>query len=266
PPFKLQGSYRNMNKLAEKIVAAMTPEEVEKLIDDHYAGEAQTLTIAAEQNLLKLAEMRGRLTPEQAERWATIKREFQRVRSLGGAEDDPAVRVASQLSVLAERVEQVKDTLLAAAEREVQAGKELQKAQLASQERLVELMAMAQKRAAAEEKADKPEKKPTTLTPPPLQMPGAGSMEWSRPLIARIATALEALQKATLRVDVHNEPPPGVQELLAQQVAIIERTLVPLVRAATGNLQDVRGLEARVDQMLGMLQEIDEVLRGKYLR
>ena len=30
PPFKLQGSYRNMNKIAEKVVAAMTPAELER--------------------------------------------------------------------------------------------------------------------------------------------------------------------------------------------------------------------------------------------
>ena len=113
-----------------------------------------------------------------------------------------------------------------------------------------------------------PEKKLGTLQPPNLQLAGGGapSMEWSRPLIARIAAAIEGLNQATLKVDVHNEPPAGVQELLAQQVAIVERTLVPLVRAATGNLQDVRGLQQRVDQMLGMLQEIDEILKGKYLR
>jgi len=51
PPFKLQGSYRNMNKVAEKVVAAMTPAELEAVLDDHYQGEAQTLTTAAEQNL-----------------------------------------------------------------------------------------------------------------------------------------------------------------------------------------------------------------------
>jgi hypothetical protein len=96
PPFKLQGSYRNMNKLAEKVVAAMTTDELERLVDDHYQGEAQTLTIAAEQNLLKLAELRGRQTPEQLERWTTIKREFvrgQRRRASGEAADGRAAVV-----------------------------------------------------------------------------------------------------------------------------------------------------------------------------
>ncbi|HEY4178805.1 MAG TPA: DNA repair ATPase [Kofleriaceae bacterium] len=73
PPFKLQGSYRNMNKIAEKVVAAMTPGELEALVDDHYKSESQTLTTAAEQNLLKLGELRGTLDATQARRWADIK-------------------------------------------------------------------------------------------------------------------------------------------------------------------------------------------------
>ena len=48
PPFRLQGSYRNMNKLAEKIVPAMNDDELDNLIDDHYLGESQTLTTGAE--------------------------------------------------------------------------------------------------------------------------------------------------------------------------------------------------------------------------
>ncbi|OYV03739.1 MAG: AAA family ATPase, partial [Verrucomicrobiales bacterium VVV1] len=51
PPFKLQGSYRNMNKIADKIQPLMTDAEVATLIADHYRGEAQTLSQAAEANL-----------------------------------------------------------------------------------------------------------------------------------------------------------------------------------------------------------------------
>lgn len=97
PPFKLQGSYRNMNKIAEKVVAAMTDKEVEALIDDHYQGEAQTLTTAAEQNLLKLGEMRGRLSPEQQARWQQMKEEFVRQRRMGSATDDPVTRLTGAL-------------------------------------------------------------------------------------------------------------------------------------------------------------------------
>ncbi|MEU3711709.1 DNA repair ATPase [Streptomyces catenulae] len=74
PPFLLQGSYRNTNKIAARLVPVMNDTETEALLDDHYRAEAQTLTGGAEANLLKLAELRGRLTPDQARRWAEIKR------------------------------------------------------------------------------------------------------------------------------------------------------------------------------------------------
>ncbi|MBE2248472.1 MAG: DNA repair ATPase [Myxococcus sp.] len=109
PPFKLQGSYRNMNKLAEKIVAVMTDAEVETLIDSHYAGESQTLTTSAEQNLLKLAELRGRQTPEQKARWEEIKRGFKRVQTQGGADDDPVVRVTGTLAALGEELSRIRE-------------------------------------------------------------------------------------------------------------------------------------------------------------
>lgn len=100
PPFKLQGSYRNMNKLAEKVVAAMNADEIERLIDDHYAGESQTLTKGAEQNLLKLGELRQRLSPAQLTRWQEIKQGYQRVQRMGGQDDDPIARVTGSISGL----------------------------------------------------------------------------------------------------------------------------------------------------------------------
>lgn len=104
PPYKLQGSYRNMNKLAERIVPAMNDAELESVIDDHYVGEAQTLTTGAEANLLKLAELRGRLTPAQQSRWTEIKQAYLRTRALGGAEDDPMTRAVGAIGLLADRV------------------------------------------------------------------------------------------------------------------------------------------------------------------
>ncbi|MEU7257544.1 DNA repair ATPase [Streptomyces rimosus] len=73
PPFLLQGSYRNTNKMAARLVPVMNDTELASLVDDHYRGEAQTLTTGAEANLLKLAELRGRLGPGQARRWAEVK-------------------------------------------------------------------------------------------------------------------------------------------------------------------------------------------------
>ena len=106
PPFKLQGSYRNMNKMAEKVVPVMTEEEVEQLIADHYRGEAQTLTVGAEENLLKLAELRGTQTSEQLERWQQIKDDFVRHQSLGDS-DNPVAAIASQVSLLQKSLNQI---------------------------------------------------------------------------------------------------------------------------------------------------------------
>ncbi|MFI6483374.1 DNA repair ATPase [Nonomuraea sp. NPDC050663] len=107
PPYKLQGSYRNMNKLAERIVPAMNDAELEAVISDHYLGEAQTLTTDAESNLLKLAELRGVLTAEQEARWRDVKQAFLRTRALGGAEDDPVTRAVGAIGLLADRVSEV---------------------------------------------------------------------------------------------------------------------------------------------------------------
>ena len=107
PPFKLQGSYRNMNKLAEKVLPAMNDAELARLIDDHYLGEAQTLTTGAEENLLKLAEIRGRMSDAQRARWDDIKRGFTRVQRLGGTDADPAARVMAELSVVSDRIGEV---------------------------------------------------------------------------------------------------------------------------------------------------------------
>ncbi|MGH3760829.1 DNA repair ATPase [Actinophytocola sp.] len=104
PPFQLQGSYRNMNKLAERIVPVMNDAELEAVIDDHYLGEAQTLTAGAEANLLKLAELRGRLSPEQATRWTDVKAAFLRDKALGGSDDDPLTRAVGAVGLLADRV------------------------------------------------------------------------------------------------------------------------------------------------------------------
>ncbi|MEV7773332.1 DNA repair ATPase [Kitasatospora sp. NPDC086791] len=74
PPFLLQGSYRNMAKLAQRLDPALTRPELDALLADHYRAEAQPLGADAEAQLLKLAQLRGALTGEQAERWEELKR------------------------------------------------------------------------------------------------------------------------------------------------------------------------------------------------
>jgi hypothetical protein len=115
PPFGLQGSYRNMNKLAERIVPVMNDAELDAVIDDHYLGEAQTLAAGAESNLLKLAELRGRLSQEQAARWAQVKAAFLRTQALGSGDDDPITRAVGAMGLLADRVGAIEAAITKAA-------------------------------------------------------------------------------------------------------------------------------------------------------
>lgn len=95
PPFLLQGSYRNMARLAEKVLPIMDDAEIEALLDDHYRGEAQTLTSDAEANILKLGELRDNLSDAQRSRWSEIVTAFRNAH--GGDGPDPAARVADSL-------------------------------------------------------------------------------------------------------------------------------------------------------------------------
>ncbi|MGE0330799.1 MAG: DNA repair ATPase [Ramlibacter sp.] len=108
PPFKLQGSYRNMGKLAGKLTALMTDEELDALLRDHYRGEAQTLTSGAQENLLKLAQLMGTATTEEALRWQTVCDEYLRQRKAGGEDADGTTRITHALLDVSRAVEQLR--------------------------------------------------------------------------------------------------------------------------------------------------------------
>ena len=112
PAFKLQGSYRNMNRLTEKVVAIMNDEEIQALVVDHYKSESQTLTTGAEANFLKFKELIASQTAEEETRWEEIKKTFKRnqlVRT--GDQNDPVGRVVAQLSVFKDGLEAIQQTL-----------------------------------------------------------------------------------------------------------------------------------------------------------
>ncbi|MEU7281895.1 DNA repair ATPase [Streptomyces sp. NPDC045431] len=111
PPFRLQGSYRDMNKIAARVSPVMNGAELAAVIDDHYAGEAQTLTTGAEANLLKLAALRSTLTEEQRARWQVLTSAYLRSQEPGGAADDALGRAVAVLGLLADRVAAVENAI-----------------------------------------------------------------------------------------------------------------------------------------------------------
>lgn len=112
PAFKLQGSYRNMARIAGKVLPLMTREEIRGLILDHYKNESQTLTQGAEANLLKFKEFEKVANDTEIARWEAIKKEFMKRRLLGGAgEEDPVGRVVAQLSGFQDGLEAIKSVI-----------------------------------------------------------------------------------------------------------------------------------------------------------
>lgn len=104
PPFKLQGSYRDMNKMAEKVSAIMNDAELETVIRSHYDQEAQTLTSGAEANLLKLRQLIGSISEEEIVRWEEILEVFakqQRAKGYGG----------NQVGLVVEQLERIAEGL-----------------------------------------------------------------------------------------------------------------------------------------------------------
>ncbi len=112
PPFKLQGSYRNMNKMLASVIPIMTEAEVTELVANHYKNESQTLTKDAEANLLKLKEIMGLLTAEESSRWEDIKKEFKKYRMLKGLGDqDKFSQIIAQMNQFVDGLEGIKEVL-----------------------------------------------------------------------------------------------------------------------------------------------------------
>ena len=195
-------------RLAEKVVAAMNQDELERLFDDHYVGEAQTLTTGAEENLLKLAELRSRMSDEQRQRWDEIKRTFARIQSIGSAADDPVTRVTGQLGIVSDRLDQIGRTLAAA----------------------------------ASDGAGKP----------------AGDDASLAPYLAKLDDTLSALREGQAKAAKKALRPSADRDFMTQQAALIDATLIPLLRSMAHKLREAPNLkDRRLKALLPKLEYID---------
>ncbi|RQO39540.1 AAA family ATPase [Chryseobacterium sp. KBW03] len=112
PPFKLQGSYRNMNKLIAQIQPILKTNEVIQIVLNHYQNESQTLTTGAESNMLKLKELIGAISEEEIERWEEIKKTFVKNKTLKGlGENDRMSQIVALLAQFGDGLEGIKEAL-----------------------------------------------------------------------------------------------------------------------------------------------------------
>ena len=201
PAFKLQGSYRNMNKMTEKISAVMNKEELMQLIEDHYLGESQLLTTGAEENLLKLAQLRGNMSKEQEARWAQIIEDFQRNKSLGGDATDVGNKVVVQLNELVKSVGELGNASAAAIQHNE--NEAIQKGKTEKNEQRLRLKELA------------------------LVKEHHAHLLSS---LQQINTTLEESSKNTnQKIEINNQPLPEFADILANLVNVVETGILPVV-------------------------------------
>ncbi len=112
PAFKLQGSYRNMNKLISEIQPILKDEEVTQIVLNHYQNESQILTNGAEANMLKLKELMNLISEDENFRWEEIKKTFIKNKAIKGlGENDWMTQVIALLARFSEGLEGIKDVL-----------------------------------------------------------------------------------------------------------------------------------------------------------
>jgi hypothetical protein len=109
PAFKLQGSYRNMNKIAEKVYSVMNEEELFKVIQGSYENDCQTLTTGAEFNMLKWKELVEHIDDDDLTRLKSIRQIYGKNKLVKG--DDKIGQAVIVLSELSEHIGSIKGLL-----------------------------------------------------------------------------------------------------------------------------------------------------------
>ncbi len=97
PPFKLQGSYRDMNKLCEKLNPLMNAKELEEILLSHYENESQTLTTGAEFNLLRLKQMLGKTNTDEKDRLEEILATYEKQQQAKGYGSNQVAPIVERL-------------------------------------------------------------------------------------------------------------------------------------------------------------------------
>ncbi|NQZ58667.1 MAG: AAA family ATPase, partial [Lentisphaeraceae bacterium] len=112
PSFKMQGSYRNMNKIVEKILPVMNDKELQTLIISNYENESQTLTDGAEFNMLRFRELFEVLTDVEKERLAAIRKTYEKKQLFSGMDEaDPMTQVVVQMGQFTDGLDKISTSI-----------------------------------------------------------------------------------------------------------------------------------------------------------
>lgn len=250
PPFLLQGSYRNMNRIAEKVVPIMNDQELESLIMSNYENDAQTLTSNTESNLLKLKEMLGKLNADEADRWANIKRTFeQNVKMRGIKADDQFGQVIVQLREFGDGLHAIREAMAAGVKHLTDRDHdESQQTVAALLEHVGQLRSGLEAiGTAVQAAAETSSKRPTE----PLQ----------------VSLPQAATEPPPQKVIVQHKVPKVILEVLKSQFEIMQNWLEPLANATTAQTDEMKKLQNSVQTCLAnyyaLLEELENAKENR---
>ncbi|TWT67300.1 DNA repair ATPase [Allorhodopirellula solitaria] len=232
PPFKLQGSYRNMNRIAERVAPVMNDAELQTLIVSNYEQDAQTLTTDNEANVLKFKELMGIMTPEETQRWDAIKYAFvESVRMAGMDSEDQVGQVLRQLASMRDGLESIRQVLAKAIAMTDHSGEERMDARIDTLRQ--SLLAIGD-----------------SLS---HQMESTGSQIEN---LARQNAATPIEQK----VLVQHKVPRVMAELIKGQFHLMQEWMRPLLTESIDNGRDIDRLLKQLDQMMQTYRDVEDVL------
>ena len=235
PPFKLQGSYRNMNRIAEKVLPIMNDQELESLIRSSYENDAQTLTSDAEANLLKLYEMCGWMDQQQAARWKDIKKAFvKNVKLRGVGSDDQFGQVVMQLQGFADGLDEIRETISEGV------------------------------KSLATSKAESGVVEPAADTIPDGSQTADALRSLAEELRAYTTGAITVDEsKGVQRVAVMHKVPKSILSVLENQFQVMNEWMRPMMESQYTNSQQVEKLSRSVDRCLRSYHDlIDDLKQG----
>ncbi|TWU18061.1 DNA repair ATPase [Allorhodopirellula heiligendammensis] len=232
PPFKLQGSYRNMNRIAERVAPVMNDAELQTLIVSNYEQDAQTLTTDNEANVLKFKELMGIMTPAETQRWDAIKYAFvESVRMAGMDSEDQVGQVLRQLASMRDGLESIRQVLAKAIAMTDHSGEERMDARVDTLRQ--SLLAIGE-----------------SLS---HQLHATGGKIED---LARQNAAAPVEQK----VLVQHKVPRVMAELIKGQFHLMQEWMRPLLAESIDNGRDLDRLLNQLDQMMQTYQDVEDVL------
>ncbi|MHC4886244.1 MAG: ATP-binding protein, partial [Planctomycetota bacterium] len=282
PPFKLQGSYRNMNRIAEKVLPIMNDEELDGLIVSHYENEAQTLTTGTEANLLKFKQLNEIATTEELDRWEDICRTFKKNLSFQGVgSDDATGQVVVQLANFSEGLDKIRNTLTKGIETWVEVNQSDGLEEIPSVETIFadstlnKLGSMLKKLKPAPPPPPPPAKisemgpREMTLTPETLESLAGMFKELVAAMPAPSAApavvegGAPAAPMAMPKVEVVNKVPRGMLHVMQQQSKLLADMLTPLLERSVAQGVKLEDLQTHLDStMLAYKNLIRTIDRG----